>query len=136
MNINPRAFCENCDNFLLEDEIDKGAETCPNCSTELSWPNGKADTQDGADRPKFGDYVRVEQLRYGADNEMYLHKVIGSDGNSNSYVDVPVHWTKEEKIHDECVPVVRCVCCGVDERKILKYRVEDVEFSNHDRSFV
>lgn len=89
-----------------------------------------------SDKPKFGDYVRIEQLRFGADNEMYLHKVIGSDSESNSYVDVPVHWKEEEVRHDEMVPIVRCVCCGLDERKILKYRVEDVELSNHDRSFV
>ncbi len=38
---NPRPFCETCDNFLLQDEYDQGEEICPNCSMELSWPNGK-----------------------------------------------------------------------------------------------
>lgn len=87
-----------------------------------------------SDKLKFGDYVRIEQLRFGVDNEMFLHKVIGSDSESNIYVDTPVHWMREEVMHDKIVPIVRCVCCGVDERKILKYRAEDVELSSHDRS--
>jgi len=38
---NPRPFCETCNNFLLQDEYDQGQEICPNCQTELCWPNGK-----------------------------------------------------------------------------------------------
>ena len=37
----------------------------------------------------FGDYCLIEQKRYGVENEMFVHKVIGRL-RSNSYVDVPV----------------------------------------------
>ena len=38
---NARPFCETCDNFLQQDEYDEGQPICPNCSTVLTWPNGK-----------------------------------------------------------------------------------------------
>ena len=37
----------------------------------------------------FGDYVEIEQKRYGCENEMYLHKVINVL-ESNSWVDIPL----------------------------------------------
>jgi len=74
----------------------------------------------------FGDYVLIEQKRYGAENEMYLHKVIGTS-ESNSWVDVPVQSTTET-LHKvkELEPVVSCICCGVCETKVRKYRIKDV----------
>ena len=74
----------------------------------------------------FGDYVNIEQHRYGVENEMYIHKVIGRL-SSNAYVDVPVRKNATEVLHDEIVDVVRCVCCGVSETEVLKYRVSDVQ---------
>ncbi len=74
----------------------------------------------------FGDYVEIEQKRYGVCNELYLHKVIGQF-KSNTFVDVPVQSPRTETIHTkEFVQVVACICCGVDETKVLKYKVEDV----------
>lgn len=76
----------------------------------------------------FGDYVTIEQKRYGAENEFYLHKVIGRL-RSNSYVVVPVDGGKtarEEILHDEMEDVIRAVCCGVDETEVKKYRIKDV----------
>ena len=74
----------------------------------------------------FGDYCLIEQKRYGVPNEMYVHKVIGGL-RSNAYVDVPVQIPRAETIHDEVVDVVACVCCGVCERDILRYRLSDVK---------
>jgi|SRR6056297_2202217 len=74
----------------------------------------------------FGDYAIIEQKRYGVENEQYLHKVIGR-GRSNTWVDVPVQTPAKETIHDHMEEVIRCVCCGVDERTILKYRASDVK---------
>lgn len=74
----------------------------------------------------FGDYAIIEQKRYGVENEHYLHKVIGR-GKSNTWVDVPVQTPAKETIHDHMEEVIRCVCCGVDERHILKYRASDVK---------
>jgi hypothetical protein len=88
--------------------------------TSTKWQ--KEETVEGLD---FGYYVLIEQKRYGVENEMYVHKVIGTL-QSNAYVDIPVRSTKET-IHTKIVDVVACVCCGVCEREILRYRVEDVK---------
>lgn len=77
-------------------------------------------------RLDFGDYAMIEQKRHGADNEHYLHKVIGV-GKSNVWVDVPVQSPAKETFHDHMEYVVRCVCCGIDERDILKYKASDVK---------
>ena len=74
---------------------------------------------------KFGDYVRIEQKRYGVENEMYLHKVIGCL-RSNSYVDIPVEGLEEEKLHSGIVDVVACICCGVNECDVYRYKKSDV----------
>ena len=76
----------------------------------------------------FGDYVIIEQKRYGCDNEMYTHKVIGRL-ESNTYVDVPVQSPAKETYHNDMQKVVRCICCGVSETEVLKYRIEDVKIS-------
>lgn len=73
---------------------------------------------------EFGDYVNIKQIRYGS-NEQYLHKVIGTS-LSNCYVDVPVQSPAKETLHDEVVPVVSCICCGVKE--LLRYRLSDATF--------
>ena len=77
-------------------------------------------------RLDFGDYARIEQKRYRVENEQYLHKVIGR-GKSNTWVDVPVQTPAKETIHNHIEDVILCVCCGVDERTILKYRASDVK---------
>jgi len=74
---------------------------------------------------KFGQYAMIEQKRHGVDNEMYVHKVIGSL-SSNNYVDVPVQSPATETIHKEMTNVVACVCCGVEERIILRYKSSNV----------
>jgi len=73
----------------------------------------------------FGDYIEIEQKRYGGDNEMYRHKVIGTL-RSNTYVPVPVQSPAEEINHGNVVDVVSCVCCGVNERYVLRYKKSDV----------
>jgi hypothetical protein len=77
----------------------------------------------------FGDYCLIEQKRYGVPNEMYVHKVIGRL-LSSAWVEVPVDFAKEggsftEHNHGEVVPVIAAICCGVDERKVLRYRAVD-----------
>jgi len=80
---------------------------------------------------KFGDYVEIEQKRYGVENEMYSHKVIGRL-KSNSYVDVPVYSPYEEKLHPKIVDVVACITCGVIEKDVLNYRISDVRRIEND----
>ena len=76
--------------------------------------------------PKFGDYITVEQHRYGAPNEHYLYKVIGTL-ESNSYIQVPVVRNGEKIIGKEIFPIVRAVCCGVCEETVERFRVQDVK---------
>ena len=73
----------------------------------------------------FGDYVSICQKRYGVNNEDYTHKVIGVS-KSNCYVDIPVELPRTEMIHPNIVTVISCICCGVDETEVLKYRYKDV----------
>jgi hypothetical protein len=74
----------------------------------------------------FGGYVKIEQKRYGVENEMYLHKVIGAS-ESNAWVDVPVQTPAKEILHNKLEPVVSCICCGVCETEVLRYRIKDVK---------
>lgn len=74
---------------------------------------------------KFGDYAIIEQKRHGAPNEMFVHKVI-DQLRSNTWVDVPVQSPATETIHDEMEDVCWCICCGVSETEVRKYRVRDM----------
>ena len=81
------------------------------------------DNQKQAD---FGDYCTIEMNRYGAPNEFYTHKVIGRS-QSNTWVDVPVLSVGTETQHDTIEDVVSCICCGVSETRVLKFRLLDIK---------
>lgn len=74
---------------------------------------------------KFGDYAIIEQKRHGVPNEMFVHKVI-DQLRSNTWVDVPVQSPATETMHDEMEDVCLCICCGVDQTKVRRYRVKDM----------
>ena len=78
---------------------------------------------------KFGDYAIIEQKRHGVPNEMFVHKVIGQL-RSNTWVDVPVQSPATEILHDEMEDVCWCICCGVSETEVRKYRVKDMQRSS------
>jgi len=81
----------------------------------------------------FGEYVDIEMMRHGAPNEIYVHKVIGTL-RSNTWVDVPVQSPATESIHKSDVDdVVACVCGGIDERDILRYRATDCKPNNQGK---
>lgn len=73
----------------------------------------------------FGSYCLIEQKRYGAENEMYLYKVIGK-GGANYYRPVPVN-PRTTKEHGDMCDVVKVICCGVDETKVETFRLCDVK---------
>ena len=75
---------------------------------------------------EFGDYVYIEQKRYGIENEKYLYKVIKTGAQSNTYVKVPVQTPATAEIQSDIEEIVYCVCCGVQETEILPFRVKDV----------
>jgi len=74
----------------------------------------------------FGMFCTIEQKRYGGKNEHYLHKIV-SRIESNTYVQVPVQVPATESIHDNVVPVVLAICCGIDETVVRRYRLEDIK---------
>lgn len=81
---------------------------------------------------EFGDYAIIEQKRFGVPNELFTHKVI-STLRSNTWVDVPVKTPRKEVIHDEIEEICLCICCGVDETEVHRYRAKDMQkskFSN------
>lgn len=75
----------------------------------------------------FGRYCRIEQLRYGVPNEMYLYKVVASL-RSNCWCEVPYKTASKEVLHDSIEDCVLAICCGVDETEVLRFRAADVEF--------
>lgn len=75
----------------------------------------------------FGRYCKIEMMRYGAPNEFFIHKCI-TILNSNFYTDVPVVCGKGNKWHEESVDVVSVITCGVDESKVFRVPLKDVEF--------
>ena len=74
---------------------------------------------------KFGDYALIEQKRHGVPNEMFVHKVI-DQLRSNTWVDVPVQSPATETIHDEMEDICLCICCGIDETEVRRYRGKDM----------
>ena len=78
----------------------------------------------------FGRYCRIEQLRYGVPNEMYLYKVVASL-RSNCWCEVPYKTASKEARHDSIEDCVLAICCGIDETEVLRFRMADVEFLPH-----
>ena len=76
---------------------------------------------------QFGDYAAIEMKRHGVANEMYVHKVVSTGIKSNAWVDVPVQSPAKEVLHRKSVEVVGCVVCGISERKILRFRADDLQ---------
>lgn len=74
---------------------------------------------------KFGDYAIIEQKRHGVPNEMFVHKVVGQL-RSNTWVDVPVRVPATEALHGEMEDICLCICCGIDETEVRRYRVKDM----------
>lgn len=75
---------------------------------------------------EFGDYAEIEMKRHVGPNEFYKHKVI-SRLRSNSWVDVPVQSPAENALHEQIEDVCLCICCGIDETVVRKYRVKDMK---------
>jgi len=97
---------------------------------DLALRSLQAARERNAQLPDFGDYVNIEQKRHGVPNEMFVYKVINRL-QSNGWVDVPVQTPATETLHGECEEVVSCICCGVMETVVRKYRVADIQPSAH-----
>jgi hypothetical protein len=75
--------------------------------------------------PDFGDYVTIEQKRFGAPNEFWDYKVIGRL-ESNTWTDVPVTPTREVQ-HDNCEPIILAVADNLSQEDVRRFRVADVK---------
>ena len=75
----------------------------------------------------FGRYCRIEQLRYGVPNELFLYKVVASL-RSNCWCEVPYKTASKEVRHDSIEDCILAICCGIDETEVLRFRAADVEF--------
>ena len=73
----------------------------------------------------FGDYCKIEQECFGADNEFYRYKVVGA-GQANYYREVPVDSTAPHNSKGDMVDVIKAIRCGVCEEKVETFRLSDV----------
>lgn len=69
----------------------------------------------------FGAYVKIPT---GASRDMHVYKVIGLI-ESNGYCDVPIMGGKENVWHEEVVPVLKVVHCGVCEEEVVRVALSD-----------
>lgn len=79
----------------------------------------------------FGMYCRIEQKRFGVPNEMNLYKVVSSL-RSNRWCEVPYREASNEVIHNSMEDCVLAIRCGIDETKVQRFRMEDVEFLHQE----
>lgn len=78
----------------------------------------------------FGDYVEIEMHRYGAPNELYIHKVI-SAYMAGSWATVPIQYgivgTGTQNVAGSGIEeVLNVVQCGIDETTVFRVRKSDV----------
>lgn len=71
----------------------------------------------------FGSYVKIQT---GRKANMFLYKVIGRI-ESNKYCDIPITVETRPTLHDEIVPVLNVVHCGVSEDTIIRVALSDCE---------
>lgn len=69
----------------------------------------------------FGMYVRIPTDFSGA---LHTYKVVGLI-ESNSYCDIPVKCQSEPVLHDNIVPVLLVIHCGICEEKVVRVALSD-----------
>lgn len=72
----------------------------------------------------FGDYVYIEQLRFGVPNESYIYKVVGSFA-SNCWTPAPLKWDSKPVLHKKTEQVLNVIKCGIDETKVITVAESD-----------
>lgn len=71
----------------------------------------------------FGRYCRIPT---GMGGHMHTYKIV-SRIDSNGYCDVPLTSTSEKTLHNQIVPVLLVIHCGVDESKVRRVALSDCE---------
>lgn len=75
----------------------------------------------------FGKHCYIDQYRYHSKNERFIYKAIQSM-RSNAWCEVPYKCGSREVLHNHMEDCVLVICCGVDETKVQRFRLADVEF--------
>lgn len=71
----------------------------------------------------FGMYAVIKT---GFAQEPFIYKVVRLFA-SNNYMDVPIRYPKTDKPHDEIVPVLDVICCGIVEEEVIRVALKDVD---------
>lgn len=71
----------------------------------------------------FGEYCLVPT---GCDKEKHIYKVV-THFRSNSYCEVPLVHDSKPVLHDGVVDVLNVIHCGIDETKVARVALSDVE---------
>lgn len=72
----------------------------------------------------FGRYVTILT---GFNKQQHVYKVVGMI-ESNGYCDVPITGWTENIHHDEIVPVLLVIHCGICEEKVIRVALKDCTF--------
>lgn len=75
------------------------------------------------DTEYYGGYAYIK-TNYSAD--VHIYKIVNAI-LSNSYCDVPIMCTSEPNTHEDIVPVLNVIHCGIDETKVVRVAVSDCE---------
>lgn len=73
----------------------------------------------------FGTYAKIKT---GYSCTPHIYKVIGIF-KSNYYCDVPIIASSSPYIHSEITLVANVIHCGIDESKVVRVAVKDMEES-------
>lgn len=71
----------------------------------------------------FGRYVRI-QTDYS--KALHIYKVVSLFA-SNTYCDIPILVSSKEDRHEQVVPVLNVIHCGIDESKVIRVALDDCE---------
>jgi len=76
----------------------------------------------------FGSYVKIPTDRSGA---MHVYKVV-SKSNSNGYCDIPFCADSKPRVHNEIVPILFVIHCGIDETNVQRVALSDCELEQNE----
>lgn len=71
----------------------------------------------------FGRYCRIKTDFL---ENMHTYKIVALI-ESNSYCDVPLYWNSKPTSHNNVVPVLLVIHCGIDETNVQRVALSDCE---------
>ena len=71
----------------------------------------------------FGKYALIQRR---GESHRFIYKVV-TLFESNFYCDVPIGYDTKPYIHEECIPVLNIICCGIDESQVIRVALKDCQ---------